>query len=941
MFARQKILHELHDVIENDRFWIGWMRFESYSDIMRFLWIYTHQTKTVYTIKNKQAISGSIQPLRYKQWSNDHNINDKYVQHIQTIKYICQRSNTRGQRAESTTNNAKHFSMQTNCHCHINIKIYQITHSPTHTTKSTVISYIAVISDNHITLHTHDTNNWENRATAPLPTQLQNKIRDIIQYNPNLSMFKTVIKRYMRDKNGLRYDIFNDIKYEPCIDDPCINITDENRLKYQFYKVLKNINGINKKDQELLVQYISDLKSDDEKFDDGDLVYYCPYRRYEADEKLDNEYDIDIVTAENPRNKQETVRYRPFVLVYQNKHMRECTMQYGINIVSMDSTHSTTKYGFKVFAIVTLDEFRNTRTCGTFIVQHETIEILTLCISKIVEHMKTQGFHWKPRIFIIDKSDAEKGAITNALPETLQWLCWVHVDRTWDEKLCTFTGKRDAMVIKRLLEKMKYCHTEETALKTRDIILNHILVIDDQDFIRYLKTEWFQHMKMWCNCYRQFYHKNIDTTNISESWNNKLKRLLSKTNPNKLVCSVFKTIVEDLLWVEKYQTRSKRYKQSNLWRAPSIDFYPDLQQIEYENRPKRVISEIRSNKLKSQIIEYEQIHNCSNTTDIIYEVSRTTHNKLKTHTVNITNGYCNCHYFIHNQIPCIDMFAIFRHINHINFSNLPQQLLYAENMIINTSNIPPPVQYDTNTIDIPQQIDVPTSQIDIPSQNIPHTQSYSKTLKKYQTNMINTTSNIQSLLYALDSCTIDNIHRTDPEIASDLNNLYFRILQHVPHTPDGIPIFPTNTSYHRPPSKRQRVQAQQQLIPHKPATKAQERAQQTLKQKRQRLKAQRKTAPNVSLPAFIEKEQEREKRQEEHTKEVIREREKEWRKVPVYYRESVDMDMNDTISNNDDNHNRKSHRMIKPSKAMINHNKYIFRAAPGHMDVIGMSDDDE
>ena len=230
-------------------------------------------------------------------------------------------------------------------------------------------------------------------------------------------------------------------------------------------------------------------------------------------------------------------------------------------------------------------------------------------------------------------------------------------------------GKGDAVVIKRLLEKMKHCHTEATAMQTKSIILNHVLVFDDEDFRRYLETEWFKNVKMWCNCYRQFYHKNIDTTNISEGWNNKLKRTLCKTNPNKKVSSVFKTIVEDILWVEKYKTRQKRYKQSMLWRAPPDDFYPDLDEIEYKNRPKRVVSEIRSNKMKSQIIEPQQIQKVtnSNATDIIFQVRRSIRDKHKTHTVNITNGYCNCHYFIHNQIPCIDMFAIFKNIPHINF----------------------------------------------------------------------------------------------------------------------------------------------------------------------------------------------------------------------------------------------------------------------------------
>ena len=87
------------------------------------------------------------------------------------------------------------------------------------------------------------------------------------------------------------------------------------------------------------------------------------------------------------------------------------------------------------------------------------------------------------------------------------------------ENLCRFIGKRDSIVIKRLLEKMKYVTEESKALQLKKEILGNSLVIDDEDFIRYLKTEWFKDMKLWCACYRQFYHNQMDTTNISESWN--------------------------------------------------------------------------------------------------------------------------------------------------------------------------------------------------------------------------------------------------------------------------------------------------------------------------------------------------------------------------------------------------------------------------------------
>ena len=91
----------------------------------------------------------------------------------------------------------------------------------------------------------------------------------------------------------------------------------------------------------------------------------------ERDEKNDSE--IASLTATNPNKLSETITHRPYVLVYQSKEMRECMMKYGNTTVSMDSTLSTTRYGFKVTALVTLDEFRSVSKCGIIIMQHETI----------------------------------------------------------------------------------------------------------------------------------------------------------------------------------------------------------------------------------------------------------------------------------------------------------------------------------------------------------------------------------------------------------------------------------------------------------------------------------------------------------------------------------------------------------------------------------------
>ena len=132
---------------------------------------------------------------------------------------------------------------------------------------------VAVISDNHLGSHTHDMS-WLNRVTAPIPIQLEKKIRSKVMDNPNLSTFQTTIKRYMTNKHGLRQDIKRDLDFDPNIQDPCIYITDRNRLAYQFYKAVREIHGLNANDQDRLTKYVQNLKTNDEIYDSSDLLFY-------------------------------------------------------------------------------------------------------------------------------------------------------------------------------------------------------------------------------------------------------------------------------------------------------------------------------------------------------------------------------------------------------------------------------------------------------------------------------------------------------------------------------------------------------------------------------------------------------------------------------------------------------------------------------------------
>eukprot|EP01083_Nonionella_stella_P272964 925920_1 len=224
-----------------------------------------------------------------------------------------------------------------------------------------------------------------------------------------------MIKRYMRRKDGLRHDMEQAWDFEPDIDDPCINITDDNRLKYQV----------------ALMAYIEEIKQDKERYDPNDLLYYQKYKILEPEEKSDNPLfpAIEIV---DPHEAKKTIRYQPFVLIYQSLEMRNDMITYGQNIVCLDSTFGTTG--------------------AIFIMQHETHQILTGMFSILQDHvLKVSAHELNPKVVMTDKDDTEIGAVRTHWPDAKNWLCNVHDGRLFDHRLPPYTGKKGAIVLKPLL----------------------------------------------------------------------------------------------------------------------------------------------------------------------------------------------------------------------------------------------------------------------------------------------------------------------------------------------------------------------------------------------------------------------------------------------------------------------------------------------------------
>eukprot|EP01084_Bolivina_argentea_P049927 91800_1 len=341
--------------------------------------------------------------------------------------------------------------------------------------------------------------------------------------------------------------------------------------------------------------------SDKDVYDPTDLIFFQPYEIIPNDHKIDMNENPTIISVVDPQDHNKRITYKPFIFLYQNKYMRNNMATYGKIIASWDSTGSTTKYGLGINAMHSLDEFRHIRTFMVSILQHETKVILKFCIRKVKQHaLEHDKIPFAPKFLINDKCDAEIGTVREELPGTRDLLCDVHVDRDWERKLKTFVGVSDAIVLKDLLMKIQFTRKTSICGQKKLEILNHMLVCDHTELTNYLKNEWFSCVELWSRAHRNEYHKKMNTTNNSESWNNLVKHML-KFAPNKLVSTIMEILVYDVLIKEQKQAKYNSYTQSFAWRRPDASMYADLELIEYKNRPKRIVAELRKNKLKSKL----------------------------------------------------------------------------------------------------------------------------------------------------------------------------------------------------------------------------------------------------------------------------------------------------------------------------------------------------
>ena len=781
-FVKGTIVEKLCNVEERETHFVGWMHFKhedmSIVDYMQnWLWIYGHQTRTVYvkridwtsfktdslsydeandpngsasnssTTRSTRMAAWSPRPLRFEPWALDGQCSGKFVKQIGLQRFDCQRAKERGDVAKR-----KHMrTRRTQCRCHLNARYLQVFCDKDCTVPHGDV--IIEVSDNHAEFHDHDLS-WGNRNKAPLPRIIVDKFEDLVRLNPNFQLSLRALDRYVNLKEGFRADMETLMGYVPSIKDLSIAVRAQAvRMRYIFNTFIGYYINKGKADQEDFIALRDEIMADPDRWTDGDLFFILPYKVLGSGECCEDS-SFPVIEIVDAKDKNKTIRYQPFVAVYQSQHMRNFLDVHGKNICSIDSTFGTTRYGFKLSAGSVLNELRNIQPGYLLFIQHETIDILSACFEKVEQHMATQSCCFNPKAFIMDKCSTEHGAVQKWKPGKPTWLCTVHTERIWNRALPSYVGKKGAAYLKLFLEKMSFVQDKAKVDETKRKLLQTPLLKNNAKLRAYLDNNWFNCIARWCLSYREFFHDGVDTTNMSESLFFSFKSELKHAHSNKIRV-VFDALFNKLR-VLGQQAELRRYDEQAITVDPEL--WSDLERLEYAQRP-RVISELRTNKFKSKTIEAAQISKAED--GDIYIVRRKKGKKTIELTLSIVDGYCSCHDFKRQRIPCVDMYAVLR-IYGLPFSSLPAALLNEPHLLVqNPLNVPqiPPLP----VLSAPSQMDADADAVPLQSRadgglpNLPKVDTMATRCNKLKLKLIEDAKELLNLCYLMEHVELEPI----------------------------------------------------------------------------------------------------------------------------------------------------------------------------------------
>ena len=195
--------------------------------------------------------------------------------------------------------------------------------------------------------------------------------------------------------------------------------------------------------------------------------------------------------------------------------------------------------------------------------------------------------------------------------------------------------------------------------------------------------------------FRTKFHAEIDTDNLTESFNHTLRTRYLHLQQDKTVAAFVKLLVDVVFTEHEREYAIATAQQTDSYRLPRYNLPKYLQ-----NRPRPVQAACLLNLERGKEIDREDITEIQ---DGEFVVKMPLAKKC---TVNIPDGKCSCYQFINKRHPCKHMFAVFSHFPQWSWASLPTSLTNSEyltldSVMLNSATLNSSTLYvtDENTTD--------------------------------------------------------------------------------------------------------------------------------------------------------------------------------------------------------------------------------------------------
>ena len=192
------------------------------------------------------------------------------------------------------------------------------------------------------------------------------------------------------------------------------------------------------------------------------------------------------------------------------------------------------------------------------------------------------------------------------------------------------------------------------------------------------------------------FYCQVDTNNITESFNNVLRRRYLPLRHDTTIFALVQILIEVAFKEQETKYNQSIIQQSQAYRKPRYHIPSYL-----EGRPHKVQSHIMLNMERAKAIPKSHI---TESDTGVYDIVS---NDGKSWRTVIPCGTCTCPSFVSTNIPCKHFFAVFYHHTMWNWKDLPSSLTEASHMVLDNIN-----ESTTSTnmdLDMPSRLDTSMS----------------------------------------------------------------------------------------------------------------------------------------------------------------------------------------------------------------------------------------